>query len=81
MPQYTFYPATPNGSILTFEARDLDGEAGAMVCAELLLAQHRSCASVAVWSEDRLLLVVYRALLPEQLRLPAEPVERAPMLA
>jgi hypothetical protein len=57
---YTFYLCSGDGCSSTFEAFELGGDEFAPQRALRLLAEHPSCAYVAVWSEDRQVLSRYR---------------------
>lgn len=53
MPSYSFYPYLPNRSCLTFVIADFAGDAGALGHARLVLSEHISASSVAVWAGER----------------------------
>lgn len=53
MPSYSFYPYLPNRSCLTFVIADFAGDAEALGHARLVLLEHVSASSVAVWAGDR----------------------------
>jgi hypothetical protein len=57
---YTFYLCSGDGRAATFEAFVLGGDEYAPQRALKMLAEHPSCAYVAVWSEDREVLSSYR---------------------
>jgi hypothetical protein len=57
---YTFYLCSGDGRAATFEAFVLGGDEYAPQRALKMLAEHPSCAYVAVWSEDRAVLSSYR---------------------
>jgi hypothetical protein len=58
---YTFYLCSGDGRASTFEAFELGGDEFAPGRALRMLAEHRSCAYVAVWSEDREVLESHRS--------------------
>ena len=68
MPEYMFYPSTCSGGSPGFEAHELPNEAVAMLRAEVVLAEHQSCSSVAVWQTDRLVMLIYRSVLGHRVR-------------
>jgi hypothetical protein len=57
---YTFYLCACDGRSTTFEAFDLGGDEFAPERALKMLAEHRSSAYVAVWSDEREVLTRYR---------------------
>jgi hypothetical protein len=58
---YTFYLCASDGRSTTFEAFELGGDEFAPQRALEMLAEHRSSAYVAVWSEEREVLARYPA--------------------
>lgn len=50
---YSFYPYLPNPSCLTFVIDDFAGDAEAIAHARLILLEHVSASSVAVWAGER----------------------------
>jgi hypothetical protein len=60
MAVYTFYLCRGDGASTSFEAFELGGDEQAPGRALKLLAEHPSCAYVAVWEGDRPLLERHR---------------------
>jgi hypothetical protein len=58
---YTFYLCSGDGASTSFEAFDLGGDEYAPERALQMLAEHPSCAYVAVWQGDRPLLERHRS--------------------
>ena len=57
---YTLYPCKTDGASQTFDVVELSGDQSARDEAERMLADHSSCAYVAVWLGDRPVLTVHR---------------------
>ena len=60
MAVYTFYLCRPDGSAASFEAFELASDAEARRRAPQILAEHPSCAYVAVWDGDRCVATRHR---------------------
>jgi hypothetical protein len=57
---YTFYLCAGDGAASSFEAFELGGDEFAPERALKMLSEHPSCAYVAVWAEDREILLTTR---------------------
>ena len=53
MPLFTFYPFRPDGSSTAFESLELRNDAGALIRAQRVLAEHQSAVQVVVWQGER----------------------------
>lgn len=60
MPLYTFHYCKPDGDSTSFEAFELPSDAEAAARALLTLEQHKSCAYVVVWHDERQVLTRHR---------------------
>lgn len=60
MAVYTFYLCNPGGGANSFEAFELGSDAEAPGRALRMLEDHPSCAYVAVWEDQRLVLERHR---------------------
>lgn len=60
MALYTFYLCRPDGGAASFEAFELASDAQAQRRAPQLLAEHQSCAYVAIWDGDRPVATLHR---------------------
>ena len=60
MPMFTFYPCRPDGSSTAFESIEVLNDAGALVRARRVLAEHSSAVQVVIWQGERRVGVVDR---------------------
>ena len=60
MSVFTFYLCKPDGSASSFEVFELQSDVEAPDRANAMLAEHLSCAFVAVWQGDRKILTQRR---------------------